>query len=240
MSIVVKKPLIISRGQFTCGLSTYTPTNIEVSFLGYDYNNGQDDGYSQSSYTFSNFNIGTPAANKYLIIGVGIRNDTRVVDSVTVGGNSATEIIEQQDGNATCALYIIDHISGNSVEDIVVTLNGVNDSYSIGVWSVTNLQSTTPDDSIGVGTSGVAASGTLTAVDGGIFIGFMTSAANASGANGPATASGDMIIAFDLYPESTDLATTGGIASVSGTSVSGGIDINDGNSNAPAVFVTMH
>lgn len=100
-----------------------------------------------STYTFSGVDIGTPSATRLVVIGVSGYNSagsSRTLNSVTVGGNSATVNI----GTAVSAILpggvasIAD--STNSTADIVVTFSGSCSQCAILVWAITDLSSNTP------------------------------------------------------------------------------------------------
>lgn len=101
-----------------------------------------------SSYTFSSQSIGTAATGRRVVVGVsGSRGGTIGVSSVTVGGNSATQLctVEGTGGGANqrTALYIITVNTGTTA-DIVVTFDATASRAGIGVWAVYDLQSSTP------------------------------------------------------------------------------------------------
>lgn len=102
-----------------------------------------------SSFTFSAQNTGTASSDRYTIVGVLVEDagELHNVDSLTVGGDSATEIVDE--GGTTSvlnsAIYILANPSGTS-EDIVVTPSETVTSMSVCVWQANNLESATATD----------------------------------------------------------------------------------------------
>lgn len=127
-----------------------------------------------SSYTFSAVSLGTAATGRRIVVGVsGSKGGTVSVSSVTVGGNSATQLCTDEGSgggaNQRTALYIITVDSGTSA-DIVVTYSGTCARSGIGVWAVYDLQSSTP---VATATSQVVdpyTSGSLSHTAGGVGI----------------------------------------------------------------------
>ena len=102
-----------------------------------------------SSFTFSGQNTGTASSDRYTIVGVLVEDagELHNVDSLTVGGDSATEIVDEGGSTSTLnsAIYILANSSGTS-EDIVVTTSEVVTSMSVCVWQANNLESATATD----------------------------------------------------------------------------------------------
>ena len=102
-----------------------------------------------SSFTFSAQNTGTASSDRATIVGILVEDAALVhsINSVTVGGDSATEVVDQGGVGSTLnsAFYILANPSGTS-EDIVVTPSETVTSMSVCVWQANNLESTTATD----------------------------------------------------------------------------------------------
>jgi len=107
------------------------------------YQTNATDSTNASSWTFSSQSIGTAAADRYVIVGVGISNNASEPTGVTIGGASATKVVGTAGGNHCAGLWVLLVTSG-SAADIVVTASGTTDRCAIGVWSATGLSSGTP------------------------------------------------------------------------------------------------
>jgi len=113
-----------------------------------------------TTYTFATQNTGTASADRYTLVGVtGEDADTVfTVSTVTVGGDSATEVTE--DGglgvSINSAMYIMANSAGTS-EDIVVTFSEAVTAAAVCLWQVNNLTSGTAHDFASDNASGGAA-----------------------------------------------------------------------------------
>lgn len=99
-------------------------------------------------YTFASQNVGAEAAGRYTIVGVAAEDGSSSfgVNSMTIGGDSATEIVDEGGTrSASAALYIMSNPSGTS-ESIVVTMSEAITNSSVCLWSVTGLSSATATD----------------------------------------------------------------------------------------------
>lgn len=177
-----------------------------------------------TTYTFAGRAISTAAADRYVIVGVGGSNSADV-SSLTVGGNSATEIIDVADGvSAYAGLWIVNVTTGTTA-DIVVTFSGGINRCGIGVWAAYGLSSGTPLDS----DTSVAAPGsiTLTTTAGGIAVSF----ANGNAGGGSDSWTG-VTEDFDISGEASH-AFTGGSAATAGASL--GITVTYSGTSAEAM-----
>ncbi len=102
-----------------------------------------------TTYTFSSANVGTARSDRLSVIGViGVDTaGTFTVNSVTIGGDSATEITETatNDVITISSIYQMSNASGTA-EDIVVTFSEAITSASVCVWAVYSLTSQTAVD----------------------------------------------------------------------------------------------
>jgi hypothetical protein len=94
-----------------------------------------------SPFTFSSIAIGTAAANRYVIVGIGATATPTAVLSVTVGGIAATQVVSQVAGNSIAAIWIALVPTGTTAT-IVITFTGSTQKCSIGVWSATGISPT--------------------------------------------------------------------------------------------------
>jgi len=126
-----------------------------------------------TSFTFSGVALGTAASNRKIIVGTGSQEsvDTTHINTLTVGGVSATELVAINDdaGVDHQAEIWIATVPTGTTGDIVVTTNGNNSSMSIGVWAVYGASSTAHDTVKSIadpqtGTINVPAGGVVIAV----------------------------------------------------------------------------
>lgn len=98
-----------------------------------------------TTYTFTNHATGTAGARK-TIVGVGGSDGTSnfSVNTVTVGGASATEVVDSADASAIVqsAIYIIDNPSGTTAS-IVVTFSEAVTGAVVCVWAAYDVTSET-------------------------------------------------------------------------------------------------
>ena len=129
----------------------------------------------RTTYTFSSQNLGVAAASRRIVVGIGgrIASGTLTVDSVTIGGVTATILTPQASnttsGTTTVALAIADVPTGTT-GDIVVVFNTACLRCIVHAYRVVDIDSATPSDS----DSSVASNPTcnLDIPAGGIAIGF--------------------------------------------------------------------
>lgn len=96
-------------------------------------------------------NVGTASGTRSTIIGILAEDGSSAytVDSVTVGGDAAAEVVDEGGtNNSTSAIYILSNPVGTS-EDVVVTFSeAVSQGMVVCLWSVTDLSSLTAVASI--------------------------------------------------------------------------------------------
>lgn len=112
-------------------------------------------------YTFSSQAIGTANSTRQVVVGVS-SNET--VSTVTIGGISATKILEIG-GSQRAGLWVADVPTGTTA-DVVVTFASGGARCAIGVWALYNAASSTDDtgsstanpltDTLNIPASGVA------------------------------------------------------------------------------------
>lgn len=97
-------------------------------------------------YTFTNHATGTAGARKTIVSASAKDNATIFsIDSMTVGGVSATEVVDNSADTGSLvqnALYIIDNPSGTTAT-IVVTASESMSNMTVCVWAAYDLLSTT-------------------------------------------------------------------------------------------------
>ena len=113
----------------------------EVSFVA----NSNDAANAGGHKTFSGFNIGTAAPDRHVIVAViGNRNAASSVDSVTVGGQSCSLLVEDTSGLDYQGLYITDApIAAGTTADIVVNISVAYNDLNIATYRATGIQSLT-------------------------------------------------------------------------------------------------
>jgi hypothetical protein len=122
-----------------------------------------------TTYTFSTQAIGTAAVGRYIVVAVFLSSvASRVVSTLTVGGNSATLIGSQVSGAFSVVSLWGVRVDTGTTADVVVTGTGALLHCGIGVWALYDLLSTTPTDT-GSSTADPSTD-TLTVLDGGIAI----------------------------------------------------------------------
>lgn len=217
----------------------FYPGSTTLTYLA----NYADEAVNITTKTWTGVSFGTPSEGRYIIVAIGTRNDTRTISSVTIGGVSATIIVQNQDGNATVGIAIALVPTGTS-GDVAVTLNNAADAHYLGVWSVTGLPSATPVATAeNDGGGGAAQDLIMNTSEGGFAI---VAVCNAAGGNGPesaSTVSTNLTLRFD--GESTTPAhNTGMMAGADGqandgTTTTFSITPGDTNGNSPAVGATF-
>jgi hypothetical protein len=118
----------------------FAPSTASISFVGCtpDTTNG-------TTFTFTDHNTGTAGARK-TIVGVGAADGATdfSVSSMTVGGASATEVVDSANAGSLTqsAIYIIDNPSGTTAT-IAVTFSEVVTAAVVCVWAAYDIISET-------------------------------------------------------------------------------------------------
>lgn len=106
-----------------------------------------------NSYTFSSQNLGAASADRYIIVSIQTRDSgtgAKTINSVTVGGVSATITVQKQGvdaaTNSTVAGLAIALVPSGTTGDVVVTFSEVVLRCSIALYAATGLTSATPTD----------------------------------------------------------------------------------------------
>jgi hypothetical protein len=133
------------------------------------YQTNASDGADLTTYTFSSQAIGTAAADRYVIVGVGGANTGSNPSSVTIGGVSATNVVQTNGGIHSGSLWIALVPTGTTANIVVVWPSGLN-RCGIGVWSATGLSGTAANDTASSNAS--PGSATVATLAGGFAIGY--------------------------------------------------------------------
>jgi hypothetical protein len=198
----------------------------------------------QDPVTYTGVDFGTEAADRYIIVAIGQRNDSRTFTSVTIGGVTATILVQNVDGNTSAGIAIAAVPTGTS-GDVVVNLNGTADSHYLGVWSATGLASPTPVDTGTVNGQGQDAGPNtfnLNTDANGFVIVTNCNAAGGNGPEDPGTVSANLTLRYDgntTTPVHTSGGAVGADGLTDGTNTTFEINVGDNNNNDPAVAVTF-
>jgi len=175
---------------------------------------------NDTSYTFAAQNLGTAAADRYIIVAIN-GTDGGVggaIDTVTIGGVSATIVTQAAHANGQIVGFAIANVPTGTSGDIVVNFDHVGDTSgrcAIAAYRVDDLDSPTPVDSDsadGTGTSN--ASVTLTTDTDGFVIAAASGGAGTHGTFAWTNVTED----FDSNLEAT-VVFSGGSVETSGTSL---------------------
>ena len=120
----------------------------------------QTSGTDATETTFSAVSLGTAAADRYVVAVVHISSSARVLQKITVGG------VQLATTTVTTGYYWIGigNVPTGATGDVVVTCDTTCTSFSVGLWRLDNLTSSTASDTdIGAGVTGSdTPTGTLT------------------------------------------------------------------------------
>jgi hypothetical protein len=115
--------------------------------------------------TFSGYAIGTPAADRQVIVYLANRQNT--ITGMTIGGVTATRVAIDEDSTWKAEIWIANVPTGTTAD---IVISGPSTRWlGICVYAATGI-SATPTDTGGGGAYGSPLSDTLTAVAGGICI----------------------------------------------------------------------
>ena len=131
-----------------------------------------------TTYSFVSTALGTPSADRYIVVVAAASKLAGTVSSVTVAGAATTKLTNKSDGtNTEVAIFITNAVdASNSTGTISVTLSAGAKNCGITVYAVTGLLSNAADGtpqttatsgatmSLPVSAGGVAIGGSITAV----------------------------------------------------------------------------
>jgi hypothetical protein len=109
-------------------------------------------GTDGTSFTFAGTDIGAAAANRHVIVGISGLTDglaDTTLDSCTVGGISATQQVEQKNGDGGHAWISIAKVTTGTTADIVFTTAATIARVGIIVWAAYDLLSATARATVG-------------------------------------------------------------------------------------------
>lgn len=130
-----------------------------------------------STYTFTDHAIGTAHANRVVVVGVVFFDavDNNTIDTVTIGGSSATEAANtaptgSSQGDAQVCAIFYRAVAAGTTATIVVNSTGTATSCGIAVWAIYPASSTPIDaDATSSNTSATSVTNTsLSIVTGGV------------------------------------------------------------------------
>jgi hypothetical protein len=170
-----------------------------------------------TTYTFSGKAIGTAADNRYVIVAVTGGYAGRTVSTLTVGGITATKLVElvstAGSSELTSALFIVLVTTGTTA-DVVVTWSAGQNDCGIGIWSATGISATALDTKSSNASPGTF---TLTTVAGGVVV----CAHNATGTGTTSwtntTERYDAVVEDTIHHSGSDAAPGGSTLAVTAT-----------------------
>jgi hypothetical protein len=155
------------------GAGTFTEAAEETLTVALDtfgYIDNAIDPSDLTTYTFSSLDFGAATAGRYIIVGIAARavGAGRTLDSVTIGGVSATLIANSPVSDTNISSLAIANVPTGTTGDVVVTFNAAMGRCGIVWWRAPSLVSATPTDT---GTSAAdPATDTLTVAAGGFLV----------------------------------------------------------------------
>jgi hypothetical protein len=92
-----------------------------------------------SSFTFSSQAFGTASSDRVIIVVVTLNHtSTRTISAVTIGGQSATILVQQASGDLTCGIVAASVPTGTT-GSVVVTPSASCDACGVAIFSSTGL-----------------------------------------------------------------------------------------------------
>lgn len=115
------------------------------------------------TYTFSSQNLGTAASDRCIVVTIGTRDTgatTKTIDSVTIGGVSATIVIQKQYAvtNSTVSGIAIAAVPTGTTGDVVITMSEAMLRMATSIYRVDGVDCTVSTDAEGSIVSGPSAS----------------------------------------------------------------------------------
>jgi hypothetical protein len=151
------------------GFGNYPPSAAAAASV--TFTDSSVNGSALTTYTFATQALGTAAAGRVIVVGVGGGGQTRTVSSMTIGGTSATFIIRAAGTNETAELWYA-VVAAGTTGDVVVTWSGAQDGCGIGVWAVYDATSA-PHDSSSDNNSDPATATTFDVPASGVAVGYV-------------------------------------------------------------------
>jgi hypothetical protein len=134
------------------------------------YRGTTSDTTSQTTYTFTNHDIGTASATRYVVVCVMASDATvdRTLSSVTIGGNNAAQHEFEKSTSVAIDMYTAIYgltVTSGTTATIVVTWSGGMTGCHVAVFALDNLTSTTPHATNGNNTGAGTASSVSTTMN---------------------------------------------------------------------------
>lgn len=131
----------------TCEPARFTITRTRGEFVTFLGHNSVLDAVG-SSKTFSGEFLGAAAANRSILVGITSRGSgTRTIDSVSIGGVSATEVATIGNGSTRISFFVA-AVPNGTTGDVAINLTGVVGRFVISKWRLIGLASTTATDTL--------------------------------------------------------------------------------------------
>lgn len=135
---------------FNAAAAVAAQTPVTINYVGTTVDTGDT-----STYTFTNHAIGTASADRVVLVAVCVRSATAgiSISSMTIGGVSATELVEASTGaNVTSAIYGLLVTSGTTAT-IVVTPSNSSQRCAVSVFEMTGTGGATTTSATATDTS---------------------------------------------------------------------------------------
>lgn len=144
-----------------------------VPIATYEFGQATGSGSNLSTYTFSDVDIGTASSSRYVVVLISFASLSGTLTSSTIAGQSATELVNAFGGTSGRLSIVGATISSGTTATIVVNFSAAPLRCTIATYAVYDLQSTTPVNTLSVGsaTSGNSLSGSINVEKGGVVIG---------------------------------------------------------------------
>ena len=99
-----------------------------------------------ASYSFASTNLGTPSADRYIVVVASCRTSGRTITACTVAGAAAT-LLTRVSASGDLTIYITNAVNSvDSTGTVVLTITGGNaGNAGISVYAVTGLNSNAAD-----------------------------------------------------------------------------------------------
>lgn len=107
------------------------------------FRNSGTDATDATSWTYTSFDIGTAAADRFVVVGCWSGRDSPHTTTLTIGGVSATSLVTVTNGNSRATLFGLTVAAGTTAT-IVSSTSALETRSVIAVWAVYGLTSTTP------------------------------------------------------------------------------------------------
>jgi hypothetical protein len=121
----------------------FVPSGSSASIT---YTDKGEDSVNRTTYTFSTKSLGSAAADRKIIVGVSAGGSSSGVtlNSVTVGGISATQIVATTDGENMAQIWVASVPTG-ATGNVVLTFSTDKGRCGIGLWAMYGASSTATD-----------------------------------------------------------------------------------------------